>query len=185
MDQYFIHDLQQDYYKEINEDEFKQLQEGKENLFRTFVLEERLGFLLMNYAEIEKEAFNLTFEHIRTGYEWNKHRDLSNNLNLKVFNFLSTHQFYEDTVKSTLKSIYGRDSREYEIIENKFLAEYNNPNLFYRTISMIRHHSQHCNLSITLTRLNNELIDTDDGKKGKCNLQFFIKVASLEKNVRV
>ena len=37
MDQYFIHDLLEDYCKEINEDEFKQLHEAREKLFLAFV----------------------------------------------------------------------------------------------------------------------------------------------------
>ncbi len=48
MDQYFIHNLKKNYCKEINEDEFKQLQEAKNKLFHSFVLEEKLEFLWSN-----------------------------------------------------------------------------------------------------------------------------------------
>lgn len=185
MDQYWINDLG-DYRYKINEDEFKKLKEARKNLGFALVLEEKLEFLLMNYAEIEKEAFNITLsEMMSTDHNWNRTRDSINILNLKVFNFLSTHQFYEDSVKPILKSIYGKKSSEYKLIENKFSSEYNNPNLFYRTISMLRNHAQHCDLPINTMKQNYDLRDTNDGKQGKCSLQFFIKIASLEKNVRV
>ncbi|MGK7882482.1 MAG: hypothetical protein AB4060_20630 [Crocosphaera sp.] len=185
MDQYFIHNLQKNYVKEINEDEFKQLQEAKNKLFHSFVLEEKLEFLLMNYAEIEKEAFSLTLDYMMTHNKGYEYLHVSNSLKLKVFQFLSTHKFYEDTVKSTLKSIYGRHSGEYKIIENKFSSEYNNPDLFYRTISIIRNHAQHYDLPIEITKFNYKSVETNDGKKYKYNLQFCITVASLENNRNV
>ena len=141
----------------------------------------------MNYAEVEKEAFSLTLDYIMTHNKWDEYLHVSHSLNLKVFQFLSNHKFYEDTGKSTLKSIYGRHSGEYKIIENKFSSEYNNPNLFYRTISIIRNHAQHYDLLIEITNFNSKQIKTNDGKKSKhkYNLQIFIKIASLENNITV
>ena len=52
MNQYFIHDWEKNYCVQINDREVEQLKNAKNNLFFAFVLEEKLEFILMNYADI-------------------------------------------------------------------------------------------------------------------------------------
>ncbi|MGK7940052.1 MAG: hypothetical protein AB4062_07870 [Crocosphaera sp.] len=182
MNQYFIHDLKKNYCVQINDREVEQLKNAKNNLFFAFVLEEKLEFILMNYADIEKEAFNMTLSQMMTDdYDWNRSRDLTNIVNLKVFNLLSTHQFYIDTVESTFNSFYGKNCDEYKMIQSKQSEEYDH-NLSYRTICAMRNHVQHYELPIHTITLNQELVENHDGKKSKCHLKLGTKITSLERN---
>lgn len=124
MIKYFIEDYIS-YSVEISEDDFEQLKYAKNALIESLLIEEKLDLVFGNYAEIEKEIFNISLNNlISQNYEWTSMMDEKNLMNLRIINFLSTTRLYIDQLKHTFSSIYGKESNQYQTIDSKRSEEY-------------------------------------------------------------
>ena len=141
-------DLDSAHFFEITPEEYEDAKILKRNLIEALGIEQKLGLVLQNYEEYERELLNSTLRRaIFSEYRWASFSTETQLFNRRLINLLTTCRLYLDHISHTLSLVYGKNSSSLELLKQKRSAEYDS-NLGYRVVEALRNYVQHRGLPV-------------------------------------
>lgn len=135
-------------FVELEPADFQAAVVARQRLMNALHIEEKFRLLLGNYAEFEEELLRLTSRQLIFGHaSWGSMLDDLFEISRRLINLMTTSRLYIDQVKHDISDMYGKDSKQFETLENAFRAEYDK-RLGYRVMEALRNLVQHQSLPI-------------------------------------
>ena len=146
--------------KVIDEKLYKEIKQARDICLLAVVLEERLQFVLDNYAEWESELLDQAQEHLLWQTRRSDAMQQRLTLDRRLANVLTAFRLYVDHTDTSLSDIFGKDSSELDAIKKIKNELYDNC-FGYRFLEALRNHVQHCGLPVQIVTFHSGLVDGD------------------------
>lgn len=166
-------------FLEIDAIEYKQIEEARKNLLEALFLEEKLDFVIENYYEYETELLDIASRmmvfHNEDYFSRSQDRNI---ISRRVANLLSACRMYLDQSVHHIGNIYGKDSKEIEIIKAQKSFHYDQ-SLAYRVMEALRNYVQHRGFPIQSVQFSYRRVDKVDDIQVLHTVAPLIKISVL------
>jgi len=133
---------------EISAEEFERIRDAKAKLILALDLEEKLDFVLENYADYERELLNLTLHQMLFhDLDWSAFRLNVQLINRRLANLLASGRLYVDQVRHGVSRMYGPESEQFAALDSE-ITNVRNGSFPYRFMDAVRNYMQHRSLPI-------------------------------------
>lgn len=166
----------------ISETEFNEIATARERLVTMLALEEKLQYVLENFAEYEGELLRLSVKQmVWTVQDWSVFRTAMHGVNRRVVNLLSTTRLYLDQVQYDLSGMYGKESAQFAGLRARISAEYD-AEIAYRAMEALRNHVQHRAMPVQSMSFPLEVVGEDEQEKFKFSVVPALVLSKLREN---
>lgn len=134
--------------KGISKDEFDGLYKAVRGTFACLAMEEKFGYVLSNFRELELSMLHASFDAMTTeSFGWSEGISTIQGIAVRLLNLLSSCRLYQDQSSVAFKKLFGRKSPQVVALDLAKNAE-KNKYASYRIMEALRNHCQHCEVPV-------------------------------------
>lgn len=167
---------------EIDQLTYKNISEAKSLLLEILFIEEKLGFVIDNFIDLELELVSSTLNHQILGelnYDWIQKNKTS--FDRKILNLLASCGAYIDGAKHNLSNISGKGSDMLSGF-NDVLSQHYDTCLGYRLMEELRNYAIH--RGTVVDKLSYPSILNKEPETIKTGISIFVNVESLAEDAK-
>lgn len=164
---------------EIDGDRYSRIVSAKRNVVGVVTIEEKLDFLLENFAELERETLFLGVDHMTfRPISWEKFRFDTQRVNRRIANLLASARSYMDHVKHEASQL-DTAKLNADLIAARLSKEYE-ASLGYRVMEQLRNFALHRNFPIQALQYDTRAVEERPGNYVECRAIPSIRISELE-----